>query len=122
METIYKQIAPHRLTKPQFQAKLTKDSEYEIAVQNLSTPFYQKKQTTGVTAQEEETYISQKAKLWNDYREWAISEGLYEEVTPEQQLTEAETRLTQGAVIVNKIRQELGQLPIEIKEKPIEEM
>ena len=117
METIYRPKRPSSLTDGQRQAKLQKDSEYEIAVQNLSTAFYQKKRTTGVTAKEEETYKIAKSKLWNDYKAWAISQGLYEEVTPEQQLTEAETGLDAQIEQVNLIRVELGRKPLELKEK-----
>jgi len=84
METIWRQKAFQGLTDIQKQAKLKKDSEYEIAVQDLSTPFYSKKHTIGVTLQEEEAYKTQKAQLWSDYYEWAKTEGLYEQVTPEQ--------------------------------------
>ena len=117
METIYRPKRPSSLTDGQRQAKLQKDSEYEIAVQNLSTAFYQKKRTTGVTAKEEETYKTAKAKLWNDYYEWAKANGLYEEVTPEQQLTEAEDGLSAQVEHVNLIRTELGHKPLELKEK-----
>ncbi len=110
METIYRQIAPHRLTKPQFQAKLQKDSEYEIAVQNL-TMSWKKGEIT------QEAYKQQKSTLWHNYRNWAISQGLYKEVTPEQQLAEVEDRLNAQVEEVNAIRQELGQKPIEIREK-----
>lgn len=117
METLFRQKAPHRLTKPQFQAKLQKDSEYEIAVQNLSTSFYHKKRTTGVTAEEEDTYKQAKAQLWNDYLEWAKANGLYQEVTPEQQLAEAETGLTAQLEEVNQLRVELNLRPFELKER-----
>ena len=117
METIYRPKRPSSLTDGQRQAKLQKDSEYEIAVQNLSTAFYQKKRTTGVTAKEEETYKTAKAKLWNDYYEWARASGLYEEITPEQQLAEIETNLTEQLEQVNQIRAELGRKPLEVNEK-----
>ena len=117
METIYRQKAPHRLTKEQFQAKLQKDSEYEIAVQNLSGEFYRKKRSVGVTAEEEEVYKTQKAKLWNDYLEWAKANGLYEEFTPEQQLAEAKEGLDAQITDVNLIRAELGYKQLEIREK-----
>ena len=117
METIYRQIAFHRLNDAQKQAKLQKDSEYEIAVKNLSTSFYQKKRSGGVTAQEEADYLIAKSQLWDDYKTWAISESLYEEVTPEQQLTEAEDGLNAQVEAVNLIRKELGKPDIEVKEK-----
>ena len=117
METIYRPKRPSSLTDGQRQAKLQKDSEYEIAVQNLSTAFYQKKRTTGVTAKEENDYKAQKTQLWNDYKAWAISQGLYEEVTPEQQLAEAEDGLSAQVDEANIIRAELGRKPLEVKEK-----
>jgi len=117
METIYRPKRPSSLTDGQRQAKLQKDSEYEIAVQNLSTAFYQKKRATGVTAKEENDYKAQKTQLWNDYKAWAISQGLYEQVTPEQQLAEAEEALNFHLEGVNQIRTELGRKPLEVKEK-----
>jgi len=117
VETIWRPKRPSALTDNQRAAKLQKDSEYEIAVQNLSTSFYQKKRTTGVTAAEEDKYKQDKAELWNDYLEWARANGLYEEVTPEQQLAEAETGLTEQLEEVNRLRVELKRRPFEIKEK-----
>ncbi|MBE9512492.1 MAG: hypothetical protein IMY77_00290 [Chloroflexi bacterium] len=122
METIYRPKRPSSLTDGQRQAKLQKDSEYEIAVQNLSTAFYQKKRTTGVTAKEEETYKIAKSKLWNDYKAWAISQGLYEEVTPEQQLTEVEDGLNEQIERTNLIRAELKKPLLEVKEKAMQVM
>jgi len=119
METIYRQKAFHRLSDIQKQEKLKKDSEYEIAVQNLSTAFYQKKQTVGVTPQEEGTYKQDKARLWNTYYQWAIASGLYEQVTPEQQLAEAEDGLNAQVEGVNLIRAELKKPLLEVKEKLI---
>lgn len=117
MPVIYRQKRPSRLTEAQRQAKLQKDGEYEIAVRNLSSAFYQKKRTIGVTAKEEETYKQAKSKLWNDYKAWAISEGLYEEVTPAQQLADAESELNGHIEKVNLIRSELGKPLVEVKEK-----
>ena len=117
METIYRQIAPHRLTEAQRQAKLAKDSEYEVATQNLSATFYQKKRTVGVTAQEEVNYQTEKAGLWDTYYQWAIANSLYEAVTPEQQLTEAEGGLSAQVDGINVIRRELGKRELEVKEK-----
>ena len=122
METIYRQIRSSRLTPEQRQLKLQKDSEYEIAVQNLSVAFYQKKRTIGVTEEAEATYKTKKSKLWNDYRNWAISFGLYEEVTPEQQLIEAEEGLNSQVERVNLIRAELKKPLLEVKEKTMQVM
>ena len=117
VETIWRPKRPSALTDSQRVEKLQRDSEYEIAVQNLSSAFYQKKQTVGVTAEEEEIYRQDKAKLWNDYLEWAKAKGLYEQVTPEQQLAEAEAGLNEQVQQVNLIRSELKKPLLEVKEK-----
>jgi hypothetical protein len=117
METVWRPKSPRLLTDAQRKVKLKKDSEYEIAVQNLSTAFYQKKRTVGITKEEKAEYSNQKAKIWNDYLEWAKANGLYEEVTPEQQLTEAEAGLNEQFEQVNSIRSELKKPLLEIKEK-----
>ena len=117
LETVFRQKTFHRLTDEQKQAKLQKDSQYEIAVQNLSTAFYTKKRTVGVSAKEEADYQAQKSKLWNDYYSWAIGAGLYEQVTPEQQLAEAEAGLNEQVQQVNLIRSELKKPLFEVKEK-----
>ena len=116
LETIWRQLAFHKLNDAQKQEKLKKDSDYEIAVQNLSTAFYQKKRTVGVTAKEEADYQAQKTLLWNTYYQWAIGAGLYEQVTPEQQLAEAEAGLAGQVEQVNLIRTELKKPLIEVKE------
>lgn len=100
MKTIYRQKRFRLLTSEQQQAKLKKDSEYEIAVQNL-TVSYKKGEITL------EDYTQQKSTLWRTYKDWAISQGLYEKVTPEQQLAEAEVGLDRQLEEVNLIRTEL---------------
>ena len=117
VETVWRPKRPRNLTEAQRVAKLQKDSEYEIAVQNLSTSFYHQQRTTGVTAEEEDTYKQAKAQLWNDYLEWAKANGLYEEVTPEQQLAEAEAGLQAQLEEVNQLRVELNLRPFELKER-----
>ena len=114
VETVWRPKRPSSLTDAQRKAKVQKDSEYEIAVQNLSTAFYQKKRTVGVTAEEEEKYRQDKAKLWNDYLEWAKANGLYQEVTPEQQLAEAEAGLREQLEQANLIRSKLNLQPLVI--------
>ena len=116
MPIIFRQKPFSQLTKEQQQLKLQKDSKYEIAVQNLSTAFYTKKRTIGVTAKEEADYQTQHTKLWNDYLEWAKTNELYEEVTPEQQLVEAEDALNLQVGQVNLIRAELSLKAIQITE------
>ena len=115
--TIWRSKRPSALTDSQRAERLQRDSEYEIAVQNLSTAFYQKKRTVGVTTEEEEKYRQDKAKLWNDYLEWAKANGLYEEITPEQQLAEAENTLSSQLEEVNRLRAELKRNPFELKER-----
>lgn len=105
METIWRPIRPSRLTESQRKAKLQKDSEYEIAVMNLYATLPR------------EQAITEKKKLWNNYLEWAKANGLYEEITPEQQLAEAEEALNMQVEKVNLIRKELGKPEVEIKEK-----
>jgi len=117
VETIWRPKRPSALTDNQRAAKLQKDSEYEIAVQNLSTAFYTKKRTVGITAEEEEEYRQQKAQLWDNYYQWATANSLYEEVIPDQQLAEAETGLTEQLEEVNRLRVELKRRPFEVKEK-----
>ena len=119
METIYRQKRFGLLTPEHQQLKLQKDAEYELAVQNLSTDFYQKKRTAGVTPQEEGDYAQAKTILWNDYLEWAKTNSLYEEVTPEQQLAEAETVLDEQLEVVNQMRTELNRKLLEIKEASV---
>ena len=117
VETIWRPKRPSALTDSQRAEKLQKDSQYEIAVQNLSTAFYHKKRSVGVTAEEEEAYRQAKSKLWNDYLEWAKANGLYQEVTPEQQLAEAENTLNSQLEEVNRLRAELKRNPFELKER-----
>jgi len=107
METIWRPKSPHLLTAEQKREKLIKDSEYEIAVMNI----YADKL---LTAEEKQ---SQKAVLWKGYVEWSKATGLYEEVTPEQQLTEAEFGLNMQVEQINLIRAELKRPLIEINEK-----
>ena len=109
LETIYRQIASHRLTRAQFKDKLQKDSEYKIAVDNL-TVSYKKGEIT------QEAYNQQKSILWHTYKDWAISQGLYQEVTSAQQLAEAEDGLNTQVEEVNTIRTELGLKAIQITE------
>ena len=116
MAIIYRQKPPFALTPEQQQLKLQEDSKYEIAVQNLSTAFYTKKRSVGVSAEEEADYQTQHSKLWDDYLEWAKANGLYEEVTPEQQLAEAEDALNLQLEAVNLIRTELGLKAVQITE------
>jgi len=110
METIWRPKSPHLLTEKQKQEKLKKDSEYEIAHLNLTVGF-----KLGRISKTE--FVIQHQKQWNGYLEWAQSAGLYEEITPEQRLTEAENGLTMQIEQVNLIRAELKKPLLEVKEK-----
>lgn len=114
MPNEWKQKRFGRLTPAKQQLKLSKDVEYEKAVQGLSQPYYQKKRTVGVTPVEETAFLAADKKLWDDYLAWAIGQGLYEEITVEQQLTEAEFALSDMVATVNGLRKELGLSPISI--------
>lgn len=119
MEVIYRQLGLSKLSPELRELKNQKDFEYKEAVEQLSNPFYQKKHSAGVTAQEEATYKQARAELWNDWKTWAISAGVYEIITPEQCLAENEARLNELLIKVNTIKIELGQAPLELKaEKP----
>ena len=99
-----------QLTEEQRQDKFRKDGEYEIAHLNLTADF-----KAGRITQTD--FDTQHAKQWNDYLEWSKANGLYEEVTPEQQLKEAESGLDMQLKIVNEIRLAIGKPEIETKEK-----
>ena len=107
MGTIYRQIAFHRLSDTQKQAKLQKDSEYEIAVMNLYATLPKKHAEV------------KKKKLWEDYLEWAKANDLYEEITLQQQLAEIESRLSEDIEQINLIRTELNKPLLELKEKSV---
>ena len=107
MEAIWRPKNPYLLTEKQRQDKLKKDSEYEIAVMNIYAD--------DLLPSEEKQ--AKKAVLWHDYVEWSKANGLYEKITPEQQLTEAEAILSMQVERVNLIRVELNKPEIEIKEK-----
>lgn len=98
------------LTEEQKEAKLKKDSEYEIAHLNLYADFKTGKFTPA-------EFKVAHTKQWDDYVEWSIANGLYEKVTPEQQLAEVEAGLTDLINQVNLIRKELKKPEIEVKEK-----
>ena len=105
IETVWRPKRFSLLTDTQKQEKLTKDSEYEIAVQNLYASLPR------------DEAIAEKQKLWDKYLQWAQASGLYEEVTPEQQLTEAENKLSEQVNQVNLIRVDMGKPVLELKEK-----
>jgi len=98
------------LTEEQKKTKLKKDSEYEIAHLSMFADF-----KAGKIAQTE--FETAHTKQWNDYVEWSKVNSLYEEVTVEQQLTEAEDGLNDSVKQVNVLRKELKKPEIEVKEK-----
>ena len=112
METIWRPKSPQLLTEKQIKDKFKKDSEYEIAHLNLIADF-----KAGKIAQKE--FETTHAKQWNDYVEWSKTNGLYEAITPEQLLAEAEVGLDESVKQVNIIRKELKKPEIEVKEKTI---
>jgi hypothetical protein len=112
METLWRPKSPRLLADAQKKAKLLKDSEYEIAHRNLSADFQKGKLTQA-------EFEAAHTKQWKDYEDWAKLSGLYEEVTPEQQLAEVETRLTEEMNEANSIRQALGLSPLQLTEKVI---
>jgi len=105
LEVVWRPKRPSALTDSQRADKLQKDSEYEIAVMNLYATLPR------------EQAIAEKKKLWDAYLEWAKANGLYEEVTPEQRLAEAEAGLVAQVEQLNLIRAELKKPLLEIKEK-----
>jgi len=110
LESIWRPKSPRLLTDAQKKAKLAKDSEYEIAHLNLSADFQKGKLTQA-------EFEAAHAKQWKDYEDWAKLNGLYEEVTPEQQLAEAEAGLNTVIEQVNLIRTELKKPLVEVREK-----
>lgn len=76
---IYRPKSPKDLTKEQQGQKLQWDEEYEQAVQALDGPFYSKKHTVGVTAQEEADHTAARSLLWPAERARRIAAGMYRE-------------------------------------------
>jgi hypothetical protein len=115
MPEIFRPIAPHRLDAAKLTLKFQKDTEYEQAVQAISKPFYAKKKSVGVTAQEQADFDAASNKLWDDYLAWAKSAGLYEAVSVDQQRQEAESGLAGLIAEVNALRTELGLKAISLR-------
>ena len=121
METIYRQRGASKLSPELRKLKNEKDFEYKGACERVDIPFYTKKQSVGVTPEEEETHKQARAKLWYDWKfGWAIPAGVYEIVSPEQQLAENEARLNEVLAKVNEIRTELAKAPLELKSKAMQ--
>ena len=113
----YRQKHPSELTTEQLGLKLKKDREFEAETQELANPFYQKKRGPGVTPQEAEEFRQASLSLWDNYLAWAKANGLYELITPQRKLDEAEESLNEQVEEVNQLRAQVGQDPIEVKEK-----
>lgn len=105
MEIIWRPKRYSDIPKELLREKLNRDAEYEIAVRNLYATFPKDQATI------------EKKKLWDIYVDWAKASGIYEQVTLEQQLSEAENVLNAQLLAVNEIRIELqlkSKDPIEI--------
>lgn len=120
METIYRQLGMSKLSPALRILKNQKDFEYKAACEAISNPFYQKKRSIGVTPEEEQTYLLARANLWDVWKAWAISAGVYEVITPEQYLAENEASLNDMLTNVNFIRGELNKTSLELKTKVAE--
>ena len=102
---LYSDLSPKLL-----QEKLRRDAEYEIAHLNLTADL-----KAGRITQAE--FEAAHAKQWNEYEAWAKVSGLYEQITPEQQLAEAEDALAAQVEAVNRRRAKLKKPLIETREK-----
>ena len=113
----YRQKHLAELTAEQRSLKLQKDVEFEAETQKIAGAFYLKKRGPGVTPQEAEEFKQASLSLWNDYLAWAKANGLYELITPQRKLDEAEESLNEQVEEVNQLRTQLGQAQVEVKEK-----
>ena len=120
-ETIYRQLGMSKLSKELQILRKQKETEYKDDCDALSIPFYAKKRSKeGVAPEEEETYKTAKRELWNNWKTWAISAGVYEAVTPEKLLTEYEAQMSEVLTRVNETRAQLQKAPLELKDKAAE--
>ena len=109
-----RQIPTSKLAKEQQVLKLEKDAEYKIASDNLAMAYYHKKHTEGATPVEDAAFKAAHDKSWQDYLDWAINQGLYREVTVEEQLREQVAVIEEVLPVVNELRKELGLAPIKL--------
>lgn len=109
MPTIWRPKPFKKLTKQQIAEKIRKDKKYEQTHAQLTADYKAGK----ITREEFEKLHQQQ---WNEYVKWAKSYGIYEEITPEQQLIEAEAALNDMVEKVNELRKELNKPTIQIKE------
>jgi len=113
MEILYE--VNQSLTEEQVAAKEVKDKEYYEASKALSDPYYEKKNTIGVTALETATYEAAYKALWEEYQNWAINDGILLAVPPEEQLLRGEILLQELLDEVNSMRKELGKSLLTLK-------
>lgn len=109
MGSIWRPKSYRLLSEKQKADKLIKDKEYEEAVKALYAG-------THSGTPEREYAQKQKKVLWDAYVEWSKTDGLYEEVTPANQLAERELELDAALEKVNEIKDALGQPRIQIVE------
>jgi hypothetical protein len=107
MPVIYNPKRFGLLTPEQQKTKLSKDSEYEIAHLNLTADCQEGKVSKA-------EFDVQHAQQWKEYEDWAKAAGLYGEVSVDEQLIEAQTRLVETMGSVNTLRNELGMTPIKV--------
>jgi len=101
MPVIHRPKRPSQLTLKQLKAKEARDIAYEQAHVALATAFYSKVKPT---AKERSIFEYGSAQQWQDYVDWAIANGLYEEVSVEQQEIETMEGLNAVLDTVNVLR------------------
>ena len=101
MPVIHRPKRPSQLTLKQLKAKEARDIAYENAHIALANAYYS--QPTHTPA-EQTAFFSQSAKQWQDYVDWSIANGLYEEVSVEQQEIETMEGLNAVLDTVNVLR------------------
>jgi len=110
VEVIYREKPPNKLTEEQKEKKRKRSSIYEINHRNLLAE-YKRGEI------DKETFEANHRQQWDDFVAWCIKEGIYEEVTPEQQLAEEEANLQGSLDAVNNLRTELGKKKLKIVEE-----
>ena len=108
MPVIYRPKRFNLLSSEQQQAKLVKDRDYEIAHLNLTADFQKGK--IG-----EVEFNAKHTQQWQEYENWAIANELYETVSIEQQLAEAEVAMQASLEGVNLLRKELGRKTLRLQ-------
>ena len=103
-------VSYRTLSKGVLEEKDKQDKLYEANVQALASDYKSGRIT-------KEAYASAKAEAWQAFVEFALSVGLFEEVTDEMELAEEEARLTEQVERVNTLKGKLNQLLVEVKQK-----